>query len=89
MDVGLQGLHTGFVLPDKATHHTRVITSWDFCHSHTFTPHGKSEEMPHVSCFMYLIIPDLNQMVVGPRYKVGLVSSAIVINRVHPLMVAL
>lgn len=38
---------------------------------------------------LYLIVPDLGQVVVSPRYEVGLVSSAVVADTVYPLLVAL
>lgn len=41
-----------------------------------------------VTC-LYLIVPDLGQVVVSPRYEVGFVSSIVVANTVHPLVVAL
>lgn len=40
-------------------------------------------------CAPYLIIPDLHQAIISPRYEVGLVSSAVVINTVDPLLMAL
>lgn len=38
---------------------------------------------------LYLIVPDLGQAVVRPRYEVGLVSTTVVADTVHPLVVTL
>ena len=39
--------------------------------------------------WQYLVVPDLDQSVISPRDKVGLITAVVIVHTVHTLLMAL
>lgn len=50
---------------------------------------GMTRSIDYHQYHSYLIVPNLDQSVISSRYEVGFISSTVIINAVHPLIMTL